>query len=174
MTYSTGKRKSSIAKVWLNETMKEITINERNLENYFPVASLAQKVMLPQVVLETILKHREAGVLNEESMKGIASIKGNTIPASFYDYINSLSSESVKSILSSLPKAKFNVQVLGGGIKGQAEAIMYGIAKCLAIFKPEVQKILKDLGFLTRDSRVVERKKPGLRKARKKEQYSKR
>lgn len=174
MIYSTGKRKTSIAKVWLDQKLKETKINERVIGEYFPVANLTQKVALPQTVLSTILKHREADVITEDSMKGIMSVKGNEIPVSFYEYVNSISVEAAKMLASAISAVNFNVQVLGGGIKGQAEAVMYGVAKCLAEFKPEVQKILKDLGFLTRDARVVERKKPGLRKARKKEQYSKR
>jgi small subunit ribosomal protein S9 len=173
-TYSTGKRKTSIAKVWLDSALKENIVNEKDVKTYFPVARLEQKVLLPQNILSIILKHREADVVTEDVMRGVASIKGNTIPVSFYEYINSLSSESAKSLMTSISQIRFKIQVLGGGVKGQAEATMYGIAKCLALFKPELQKILKDLGFLTRDSRIVERKKPGLRKARKKEQYSKR
>lgn len=174
MIYSTGKRKTSIAKIWLNEALKETMINERKINDYFPIDSLSQKVMLPQAILTSILKNREVEAINEESIKGIASIKGNKIPQSFYDYINALSSESIKTLLQKINSVHFNVQVAGGGIKGQAESVMYGISKCLSEFLPESHKILKDLGFLTRDSRIVERKKPGLRKARKKEQYSKR
>ncbi len=66
------------------------------------------------------------------------------------------------------------VNVNGGGIKGQAEAVRHGISRALVKVNEEYKKALKDAGFITRDPRVVERKKPGLRKARKKEQYSKR
>ncbi len=66
------------------------------------------------------------------------------------------------------------VNVHGGGIKGQAEAVRHGISRALVKINEEHKKALKDAGFITRDPRVVERKKPGLRKARKKEQYSKR
>lgn len=64
--------------------------------------------------------------------------------------------------------------VTGGGIKGQAEAVRLGIARALVTVNAENRKPLKAKGLLTRDARVVERKKAGLRKARKKEQYSKR
>jgi small subunit ribosomal protein S9 len=174
MIYSTGKRKTSIAKVWLDEKAKTTAVNDKAIETYFPVANLRQKVLLPQSVLVTILKKRQVDAINEDVIVGIASIKGNQIPASFYEYVNSFSSEAVASLIGAISNINFKVQAIGGGIRGQAEAVMYGISKCLAEFKPEVQKILKDLGFLTRDSRIVERKKPGLRKARKKEQYSKR
>jgi len=64
--------------------------------------------------------------------------------------------------------------VTGGGLSGQAGAIRHGISKCLVNFEPEVKKALKPGGFLTRDSRVVERKKPGKAKARRSYQFSKR
>lgn len=174
MIYATGKRKTSIAKVWLNEKLKSTVINEKNIETYFPVSNLRQKVALPQNILVNILKKRQIEEINADSIKGIASIKGNKIPESFLEHVNSLSSEVVSALISKIQSVHFTVQSIGGGIRGQAEAVMYGISKCLAEFTPEAHKILKDLGFLTRDSRVVERKKPGLRKARKKEQYSKR
>ena len=64
--------------------------------------------------------------------------------------------------------------VTGGGLSGQAGAIRHGISKCLVNFEPEVKKTLKPGGFLTRDSRVVERKKYGRAKARRSYQFSKR
>ena len=63
---------------------------------------------------------------------------------------------------------------LGGGVAGQAEALRHGISKALCIFEPSFREILKPLGLLTRDSRVVERKKYGKRKARRSPQFSKR
>lgn len=66
------------------------------------------------------------------------------------------------------------VNVFGGGVKGQAEAIVLGIARALVRDNEEVRPALKKQKFLRRDARVVERKKTGLRKARKKEQFSKR
>lgn len=64
--------------------------------------------------------------------------------------------------------------VRGGGLSGQAYALRHGISRCLDLFEPELHTALKKAGFLTRDSRVVERKKPGLSKARKRFQFSKR
>tara|TARA_B100000123_G_C25740880_1_gene433899 strand:- start:4798 stop:5313 length:516 start_codon:yes stop_codon:yes gene_type:complete len=64
--------------------------------------------------------------------------------------------------------------VTGGGLSGQAGAVRHGISKALVLFEPELKKILKSGGFLTRDSRVVERKKYGRRKARRSFQFSKR
>jgi len=63
---------------------------------------------------------------------------------------------------------------LGGGISGQAEALRHGISKALTLFEPSFRETLKPLGLLTRDSRVVERKKYGKRKARRSPQFSKR
>lgn len=174
MIYSTGKRKTSIAKVWLQNKAGKISVNEREIKNYFPIASLEQKVMLPHSTLKIILGERSKEQLNDKSLPQIASIKGNPIPQSFYDYINALSTETITNILSGLEKMSFKASVVGGGIKGQAEAIMYSLSKCISKLIPEAAKILKDLGFLTRDSRIVERKKYGLFKARKREQYSKR
>ena len=73
-------------------------------------------------------------------------------------------------------KEQFDVvcSVTGGGLSGQAGAVRHGISKALVLFEPELKKILKSGGFLTRDSRVVERKKYGRRKARRSFQFSKR
>ena len=73
-------------------------------------------------------------------------------------------------------KGKFDVKVIvnGGGINGQAEAVRLGISRALVEFNEENKKILKAEGLMTRDSRMVERKKPGQPKARKKFQFSKR
>lgn len=75
-----------------------------------------------------------------------------------------------------LSPAKFKITSLlkGGGFKGQSEAIRLGIARALAKFDESLKKSLKDNGFLTRDSRIVERKKPGLKKARRAPQWQKR
>lgn len=83
----------------------------------------------------------------------------------------------VKSALNSVGLSeKFNitVKVTGGGINAQAEAIRLGISRALIKFDETLRKVLKAEGFLTRDARVVERKKPGLKKARKSPQWAKR
>jgi len=69
---------------------------------------------------------------------------------------------------------KATVIVKGGGIRGQAEAIRLGIARALVVFDESFKKPLRDLGYLTRDARIVERKKPGLKKARRAPQWAKR
>ncbi len=124
--YATGKRKNSIAKVWLKAGSGKITINEKDIEAY-----------LVRPVLR-MLVNQPFGVLNAENQ---------------YD---------------------INVSVLGGGLSGQAGAIKHGISKALLAFNPEYRATLKEGGFLTRDSRVVERKKYGKAKARKSYQFSKR
>ena len=86
-------------------------------------------------------------------------------------------SDTVKSALTSVGLSeKFNitVKVTGGGINAQAEAIRLGISRALIKFDETLRKVLKAEGFLTRDARVVERKKPGLKKARKSPQWAKR
>ncbi len=69
---------------------------------------------------------------------------------------------------------RVSVVVRGGGVKGQAEAVRLGVARALIKFDENLRKALRDIGFLTRDSRVVERKKPGLKKARRAPQWQKR
>jgi small subunit ribosomal protein S9 len=71
-------------------------------------------------------------------------------------------------------KMGFSIIARGGGVKGQCEAIRLGISRALVIYDENLRKALKDLGFLTRDSRKVERKKPGLKKARRAPQWQKR
>lgn len=68
----------------------------------------------------------------------------------------------------------FNIKVSGGGVSGQAGAVLHGIARALQLHEPELRGVLKQAGFLTRDPRAVERKKPGRHKARKRPQFSKR
>jgi small subunit ribosomal protein S9 len=85
--------------------------------------------------------------------------------------------DTVKSVLTSVGLSeKFNitVKVTGGGINAQAEAIRLGISRALLKFDENLRKVLRAEGFLTRDARVVERKKPGLKKARKSPQWAKR
>ncbi len=85
--------------------------------------------------------------------------------------------EIVSSPLKSVGEAsafKATVVVKGGGIRGQAEAIRLGIARALVVFDETFKKSLRDLGYLTRDARIVERKKPGLKKARRAPQWAKR
>jgi len=74
----------------------------------------------------------------------------------------------------SLTKYDINIRILGGGVSGQAGAAVQGIARALIAADPELRPALKAAGFLTRDARVKERKKPGLKKARKAPQYTKR
>ncbi len=67
-----------------------------------------------------------------------------------------------------------SVKVIGGGIRGQAESVRHGITRCLLTYNPELRKTLRGAGFITRDPRVKERKKPGLKRARRAPQFSKR
>jgi small subunit ribosomal protein S9 len=77
-------------------------------------------------------------------------------------------------VLNSLDKYDINVNLEGGGVKGQSEALRLGITRALIMVDEENKKILKSNGFVTRDPREVERKKPGQPKARKRFQFSKR
>ena len=121
-----GRRKSSVARVYLQEGTGKIIINKRELETYFPSAILQYVVKQP---------------LAELGVEGKYDIKAN---------------------------------LDGGGFKGQAEALRLAIARALVKINPEDKAALKAEGFMTRDAREVERKKPGQPKARKHFQFSKR
>lgn len=121
-----GRRKSSIARVFITKGSGKITINGKDLKDYFPLQFMQDALLKPLRTLEM---------------------------AEMFDV---------------------NVNVNGGGIKGQTEAIKLGIARALVQDNPENKPALKAERLMTRDARVVERKKTGLRKARKREQYSKR
>lgn len=124
--YSTGKRKNSVARVWLKTGHGKITINNKNITKYFPRAAYRNIIMQPLLSTNTSTQ---------------------------YDVI---------------------CTTRGGGTTGQAGAIVHGIAKALDCISYDFHKILKQNGLLTRDSRIVERKKYGKRKARKSAQFSKR
>ena len=127
ITYlGTGRRKSSIARVRLVEGTGKITINKKDIEEFFDLETLKVIVRQPLTVTNTLAK---------------------------YDVICS---------------------VHGGGVSGQAGAIRHGIARALNEANSEYRPALKSNGFLTRDSRMKERKKYGLKKARKAPQFSKR
>ena len=125
-TYSTGKRKDAVARVWLRPGIGTITVNKRPVETYFARPALRMIINQP------------------------AELVGRRTQ---YDVI---------------------CTVKGGGLSGQAGALRHGISRALAAREPELRKMLKSGGFLTRDSRVVERKKYGKRKARRSFQFSKR
>lgn len=126
VTHTIGRRKTSIARVFLKEGSGEITINKKNFKDYFNTATLHYKL---------------------EQAFDLTETKGQ------YDV---------------------TVNVEGGGITGQAEAIRLGIARALCEVNPEFRSMLKPDGLMTRDPRMVERKKFGQKKARKKFQFSKR
>ncbi|MDH4944400.1 30S ribosomal protein S9 [Sulfurimonas sp. C5] len=125
--YATGRRKSSVAKVWLTPGSGKITVNGLSLDAFLGGLE-AKKLRVKQPL--NITKQDEA-----------VDIVATT---------------------------------LGGGFGGQADALRHGISRALVKFNPELKAILKPEGMMTRDSRVVERKKPGKRKARRSRQFSKR
>ena len=124
--YATGKRKNSIARVWIKRGNGEITINGKTLDKYF------SRPVLQMIVNQPI------------------------------EVIQSAGSYEIKAT------------VKGGGLSGQAGALRHGISKALSLYDNSLRPLLKKVGFLTRDSRVVERKKFGLAKARRSYQFSKR
>ena len=121
-----GRRKAAVARVYVAAGEGNITINKKDLQNYFPSS-----------ILQFIVKQP----LNKLSV------------AEQYD---------------------IKVNLKGGGYKGQAEALRLAIARALVKIDAENKPALKAAGFLTRDARVVERKKPGQPKARRRFQFSKR
>ncbi|GAB5538075.1 MAG: 30S ribosomal protein S9 [Salibacteraceae bacterium] len=126
VTNALGRRKASIARVYLTKGKGKITINDREAKEYFPVATLQHKLTQPFEATDTAGK---------------------------YDV---------------------TVNVSGGGINGQTEAIRLGIARALVKINEEHKPALRTEGLVTRDPRMVERKKPGQKKARKRFQFSKR
>jgi len=126
IVHKIGRRKTAVARIYLSEGTGKITVNKRELNDYFPTGTLQYKV-------------RQALTLtgNDEA----------------YD---------------------IKVNVFGGGVTGQAEAIRLAITRALVFIDEEHKAILKPQGLLTRDPRMVERKKFGQKKARKKFQFSKR
>ena len=121
-----GRRKTSVARVYLRPGSGKVTINHRDIESYFPLEWRRRSVVAPLTV--------------------------TNLQAQFDVVVN----------------------VRGGGLTGQAEAIRMGIARALVENNEENRKPLRDAGFLTRDPRMVERKKYGQPKARKRFQFSKR
>ena len=124
--YGTGRRKKSIARVYLVPGTGKITINKRDIDEYLGLETLKVVVRQPLVATETLDK---------------------------FDVL---------------------VNVHGGGYTGQAGAIRHGIARALLQADPEYRPILKKAGYLTRDPRMKERKKYGLKSARRAPQFSKR
>ena len=111
----------------------------------------------------------------------ITEADNTTMVINDLDYTEFLKTEelqhvAMEALTKSLVPAKFmiTVKVLGGGVHSQAEAIRLGVSRALLIFDPELRKALKDFGFLMRDPRAKERRKFGLKKARKSPQWSKR
>ena len=124
--YATGRRKTSIARVWLKPGTGQITINKQPIGEYFRRMTL--------------------GLIVRQPLEHIGQLDN------YYIMVN----------------------VCGGGWSGQAGAVKMGIAKCLVQTDERLKKTLRDAGFITRDARKVERKKPGQKKARKRFQFSKR
>ena len=124
--HTIGRRKASVARIYLNKGKGAITVNKKDYKDFFPVEGLQKKVLQPFSILD---------------------LEG---------------------------KFDVRVNVNGGGNTGQADAIKLAIARALCELDLENRPALKAEGLLTRDPRVVERKKPGQKKARKKFQWVKR
>jgi len=121
---------------------------------------------------------RKSAVARIYLSKGSGTIKINkkTIPLEQY-FSSEIMADIIRQplhITESVSQYDININVQGGGFRGQSEAVRLGIARALCIANPDHRSILKQAGFLTRDPRVVERKKYGHKKARKSFQFSKR
>ena len=121
-----GRRKTAVARVYLKPGNGKILINKREVENYFPLATLQYMVRQPLLLTKTA------------------------------------------------DKWDVDVRLNGGGYNGQAEAMRLGVSRALVQIDPEFRPVLKSNGLMRRDPRMVERKKPGRKKARKRFQFSKR
>ncbi len=121
-----GRRKNAVARIYVSKGKGKITVNKREMDNYFTTGTLQYKVMQPLTL-----------------------------------------TDNVKSF-------DISVNVFGGGVTGQAEAIRLAISRAMCELNEENRAVLKPEGLLTRDPRMVERKKFGQKKARKKFQFSKR
>ena len=119
---------------------------------------------------------RKAAVARVFMSPGKGEILINEKPIDIYFPVNHMRIKALEplKIINGTGQYDITVNVNGGGIKGQAEAVMLGISRALIKIDAAFRPALKAEGVLTRDSRIVERKKPGLRKARKRSQYSKR
>ena len=124
--YATGRRKKSVAKVWLKKGSGNIHVNGKKMVDYFQKQNLQIAIFRPLTVVK-----------RENEFDARCSVKG-------------------------------------GGLSGQAGAIIHGLARAIILFEPELKTILKKEKLTTRDSRAVERKKYGHRKARRGFQFSKR
>lgn len=121
-----GRRKAAIARIYLRKGSGNVSVNGKEVNEYFTV--------------------------NHQALMAVAPLEKLELAKEFDIKIN----------------------VTGGGTKGQAEAVRLGIARALVKVNEEFKPTLKEEGWMTRDARVVERKKPGLKKARKSDQFSKR
>ena len=126
MVNALGRRKSAVARIFVTEGTGKITINKKDLQDYFPSSILQYVVKQPLTTLNVVEK---------------------------YD---------------------IKVNLDGGGYTGQSQALRLAIARALVKINPEDKKALRAEGFMTRDAREVERKKPGQPKARRRFQFSKR
>lgn len=122
------------------------------------------------------LGRRKAAVARVYVSKGKGAITVNGKELATYFPVNHLCQkvQSPLHLVGAVTDFDIKVNVKGGGVKGQADAVKLAIARALVKIDAENKPKLKAEGFMTRDSRVVERKKPGLKKARKKTQFSKR
>ncbi len=115
-----------------------------------------------------------ARVILEEGGDGAIVINGKDYREYFPEYIFQQDVVAPFEVTETVGKYSVKVRVHGGGVRGQAQAVRHGIARALERLNPELRDVLKEKGYLTRDPRMVERKKYGQHKARKQYQFRKR
>jgi len=152
----TPKSDSLIPKIITKDTIKELTLAKGRY-----IHTIGRR----KSSVATIHLFNEQGniTVNEKTVNDYFTYKADA----------SLITEPLK-LVNAIGKYKITIKVNGGGKKGQADAIRLGIARALIKLDPELRKTLKSNGLLTRDPRVKERKKPGLKRARKAPQWAKR
>jgi len=174
--YATGKRKNAIARVWIKPGSGKITVNEKEFVAYFA-----------RPVLQMILKQPIIAASREGQFDIVATVIGGGLSGQAGAVRHGISKaltayepdlrgvlKQPLQLVDRVTQYDVVVSVKGGGLSGQAGAVRHGISKALTFYEPELRGPLKKEGFLTRDSRVVERKKFGKAKARRSFQFSKR
>ena len=184
--YGTGRRKHSVARVRVYEGTGKITINGRDIDDYFGLETLKLIVRQPFAVTDTMDKYdivctvtgrRKSSVARVRLYQGTGKITINDRDIDDYFGLETLKLIVRQPLALTETDEKFDIvcRVSGGGVTGQAGAIRHGISRALLQYDTEnLRGKLKKAGFLTRDPRMKERKKYGLKAARRAPQFSKR
>ena len=176
--YSTGRRKQAVARVWMMPGSGKILINRRDIDDYFGRATSKMILRQPLELTETINRYDIFVNVAGGGLSGQADAIQHGITRSLEDYFGRETSRMVfrQALELTETSGRFDVfvNVSGGGLSGQADAIRHGMSRVLIKIDPAFRGALKKAGYLTRDARQKERKKYGQRGARARFQFSKR